>query len=191
MRAADRLAVGWAGHVIGRAGLIAVITVPLRVLIRLVGAAAGLCIRGIRSPAVPLHETVGKRCEATCCRRLAISARPCSRRCPDFLAVALIFAIARLVVRAVHAFFAGVQARRVMVGWVDETTARPTERLATVVVWLFALVAAYPYIPGSDSEAFQGVGVFVGLMLSLGASGIVNQAVSGLMLMYTRSLEGR
>ena len=56
------------------------------------------------------------------------------------------------------------------------------------MIWLFALVAAYPYIPGSDSEAFKGVGVFVGLMLSIGSSGIVNQAVSGMMLMYTRSL---
>ncbi len=55
-------------------------------------------------------------------------------------------------------------------------------------IWLFALVAAYPYIPGSESEAFKGIGVFVGLMLSIGSSGIVNQAVSGLMLMYTRAL---
>ena len=49
-------------------------------------------------------------------------------------------------------------------------------------------MAAYPYLPGSGSEAFKGIGVFVGLMLSIGASGIVNQAVSGLMLMYTRAL---
>jgi small-conductance mechanosensitive channel len=60
--------------------------------------------------------------------------------------------------------------------------------MVIVLVWLFALVAAYPYIPGSESEAFKGVGVFVGLMLSIGSSGIVNQAVSGLMLMYTRLL---
>jgi small-conductance mechanosensitive channel len=71
--------------------------------------------------------------------------------------------------------------------WVDETTARPTGRLLAAVVWLLALVAAYPYIPGSGSEAFRGIGVFVGLMLSIGSSGVVNQAVSGLMLMYTRS----
>ena len=51
------------------------------------------------------------------------------------------------------------------------------------------MVAAYPYIPGSGSEAFKGIGVFVGLMMSIGASGVVNQAVSGLMLMYTRALK--
>jgi small-conductance mechanosensitive channel len=60
--------------------------------------------------------------------------------------------------------------------------------LINAVIWLFAFVAAYPYIPGTSSEAFKGIGVFVGLMLSIGSSGIVNQAVSGLMLMYTRAM---
>ena len=84
--------------------------------------------------------------------------------------------------------FDAAHAGRVDLGWIDQTTARPTGQLLSAVIWLFALVAAYPYIPGSDSEAFKGVGVFVGLMLSIGSSGIVNQAVSGMMLMYTRSL---
>jgi small-conductance mechanosensitive channel len=96
--------------------------------------------------------------------------------------------MARLVVRVVRAFFEAVHAGRLDMGWIDQTTARPTGRLVTAAIWLLALVAAYPYIPGSESEAFKGVGVFVGLMLSIGSSGIVNQAVSGLMLMYTRSL---
>jgi small-conductance mechanosensitive channel len=102
--------------------------------------------------------------------------------------VLLIFAIARFVARLVRGFFEGVATQRIHVAWVDDATARPTGRLLTVVIWLFALVAAYPYIPGSDSEAFKGIGVFVGLMMSIGASGVVNQAVSGLMLMYTRTL---
>ena len=87
-----------------------------------------------------------------------------------------------------RALFDAAYAGRVDLGWIDQTTARPTGQLLSAVIWLFALVAAYPYIPGSDSEAFRGVGVFVGLMLSIGSSGIVNQAVSGMMLMYTRSL---
>jgi small-conductance mechanosensitive channel len=52
---------------------------------------------------------------------------------------------------------------------------------------VFALVMAYPYIPGSDTEAFKGLSVLLGLMLSMGASGIVGQAASGLILMYTRT----
>jgi small-conductance mechanosensitive channel len=107
---------------------------------------------------------------------------------PGLVFVLLIFLIARFIARVVRAFFEGVSDGRIHVGWIDESTARPTGRLLNIVVWLFALVAAYPYLPGSDSEAFKGIGVFVGLMMSIGASGIVNQAVSGLMLMYTRTL---
>ncbi len=107
---------------------------------------------------------------------------------PGLVFVVVIMAIARLVTRIIRAFFESVAQGRVSLAWVDETTARPTARLANAVVWLFAFVAAYPYIPGSDSEAFKGIGVFVGLMVSIGSSGIVNQAVSGLMLMYTRAL---
>ena len=46
---------------------------------------------------------------------------------------------------------------------------------------------AYPYLPGSDTDAFKGLSVLVGLMVSLGASSIVGQAASGLILMYTRT----
>jgi small-conductance mechanosensitive channel len=47
---------------------------------------------------------------------------------------------------------------------------------------------AYPYLPGSGSEAFKGVSVLIGLMLTLGGSSIVGQSVSGLVLMYSRTL---
>jgi small-conductance mechanosensitive channel len=56
-----------------------------------------------------------------------------------------------------------------------------------MAVWVFALVMAYPYIPGSDSDAFKGLSVLIGLMVSIGGSGIVGQAASGLILMYTRT----
>ncbi len=47
---------------------------------------------------------------------------------------------------------------------------------------------AYPYLPGSGTEAFKGLSVLVGLMISLGASSLVGQAASGLILMYTRTI---
>jgi len=56
-----------------------------------------------------------------------------------------------------------------------------------VVIWLFCLAMAYPYLPGSDTEAFKGLSVLVGLMLSMGASSLVGQAASGLILTYGRA----
>ncbi len=106
---------------------------------------------------------------------------------PDLLVVAAIVVIARAVNGAFRTFYDGVQAGRINVGWIDADSARPTRRLTTIAVWVFALVMAYPYIPGSDSDAFKGLSVLIGLMVSVGASGIVGQAASGLILMYTRT----
>jgi small-conductance mechanosensitive channel len=49
-------------------------------------------------------------------------------------------------------------------------------------------VVAYPFVPGSDSDAFKGVSVFIGIMVSLGSSGIVGHLMSGLVLVYSRAL---
>ena len=55
-------------------------------------------------------------------------------------------------------------------------------------MWLFAIVVAYPYLPGSETEAFKGVSVFLGLMVTFGSSGLVNQIMSGFMITYSRAL---
>jgi small-conductance mechanosensitive channel len=74
------------------------------------------------------------------------------------------------------------------VSWIDRDVAGPTRRIGNFVIWLFALAMAYPFLPGSSSDAFKGVSVLAGLMLSLGASNVVGQIMSGLSLMYSRSL---
>jgi small-conductance mechanosensitive channel len=72
--------------------------------------------------------------------------------------------------------------------WIHPETAQPTRRLLTALLWLFAIVMAYPYLPGSQTEAFKGVSVFLGLILTLGSSGVVNQIMSGFMITYSRAL---
>lgn len=73
-------------------------------------------------------------------------------------------------------------------GWLSPETLTPTTRLASLGIWLFALVMAYPYLPGSGTEAFKGLSVLIGLMISLGASSVVGQAAAGLILTYTRTM---
>jgi small-conductance mechanosensitive channel len=106
---------------------------------------------------------------------------------PELLIAAVIFVLARGATGLLRNFFDGVQSHRIEVSWLDADSARPTRRLAYIAVWAFAFAMAYPYIPGSGTEAFKGVSVLLGLMVSIGASGIVGQAASGLILMYTRT----
>ncbi|MCX2688070.1 mechanosensitive ion channel [Pseudomonas sp. DCB_AW] len=73
--------------------------------------------------------------------------------------------------------------------WLTEETLQPTMRLTSLAIWLFALVMAYPYLPGSGTDAFKGLSVLLGLMISLGASSVVGQAAAGLILTYSRTLK--
>ncbi|MFO1302713.1 MAG: mechanosensitive ion channel [Burkholderiales bacterium] len=106
---------------------------------------------------------------------------------PEIGIAIVIFVIARTINRLQRSFFDSVQVGRIHVNWVDQDTAPATRRLATLAIWLFAAVMAYPYIPGSSTEAFKGLSVLLGLMVSVGAAGIVGQSASGLILLYTRT----
>jgi small-conductance mechanosensitive channel len=105
---------------------------------------------------------------------------------PGVLTALLIFYIAFLITQVLDRFFLTVQNRAEPLAWLDADVVVPTRRIAKVVVWLFAVAMAYPYLPGAESEAFKGLSVLVGLMLSLGASSLVGQAASGLILTYGR-----
>jgi len=72
--------------------------------------------------------------------------------------------------------------------WLNHETLQPTQRLTSLAIWLFALAMAYPYLPGAGTDAFKGLSVLIGLMISLGASSVVGQAAAGLILTYTRTL---
>ena len=105
------------------------------------------------------------------------------------LAVAIvIFFLARMLLRLFDPFFAQVQRGEMAVGWIDRYTVRATRGLVHIAVWLFALAMAYPYLPGAQTEAFKGISVVIGLMLSLGSSNVIGQAISGLIIIYSRTL---
>jgi small-conductance mechanosensitive channel len=106
---------------------------------------------------------------------------------PELLTALLIFYIGYLISRAIDQFFSDVQSGQIQLDWLDSDVAVPTRRIVKIVVWLFTLAMAYPYLPGSGTEAFKGLSVLVGLMLSLGASSLVGQAAAGLILTYGRA----
>jgi small-conductance mechanosensitive channel len=105
------------------------------------------------------------------------------------LAIAIIILLmARAVIGMMNPFFDRVSRVESTFNWLDRDTAQPTKRLFGLGVWLFALAMAYPYLPGSQSQAFQGISVLLGLMVTFGGSNLFGQGASGLILMYSRTL---
>jgi small-conductance mechanosensitive channel len=110
------------------------------------------------------------------------------RALPGLFTVIVVIVIARWSVRLVNAIFTEVESGRLTLSWLERETARTTQTLVVAAIWLFALVVAYPYIPGSDTDAFKGLSVLVGLMITLGSTGLINQVISGLFVIYSRSV---
>ena len=78
--------------------------------------------------------------------------------------------IARYVLKLTRAFFDGVASRAITIAEFDPDWAIPTYKIVRVLMIAFTVVIAYPYIPGSNTEAFKGVSIFLGVLLSFGSS---------------------
>jgi small-conductance mechanosensitive channel len=107
---------------------------------------------------------------------------------PGLIVVLIVMLIARWCVRVINVVFTGIESGTLSLPWFERETAHTTQTLLIFVVWLFALVIAYPYIPGSETEAFKGLSVLVGLMITLGSTGLINQIISGLFVVYSGSV---
>lgn len=104
---------------------------------------------------------------------------------PGVLVVLIIFAITRWVARLTDNLFRQLEHTKDDDSWLGRDTARASRRIVVVLVWIFGITIAYPYIPGSESPAFKGISVFIGLVLSLGSTGLVNQIMSGFVVLYS------
>ena len=107
---------------------------------------------------------------------------------PGLMIVLIIFLITAFILKLLKVVLNQVEAGRLQLPGIHPETVGATRKLISVVVWLFALSAAYPFLPGANSLAFKGISVFFGLMLTLGSAGVMNHAMSGLVLIYSRAL---
>jgi small-conductance mechanosensitive channel len=65
--------------------------------------------------------------------------------------------------------------------------AYPTAKILAFLLIAFGLVVAFPYLPGGNSDAFKGVSIFIGVLISLGSGSAMGNIVSGVILTYTRA----
>jgi len=106
---------------------------------------------------------------------------------PDLIFLVVLFLVTRYLLKAVSFFFDGIAVGRVNIAGFDREWAWPTYRLIRLIVVVFAVVVAYPYIPGSESNAFKGITVFLGIIFSLGSSAMIGNMIAGYSITYRRA----
>ena len=105
---------------------------------------------------------------------------------PNFFTIAVILIITHYVVRFLKYVAKEIEIGSLKVNGFHSDWAMPTFRLVKFLVYTFVLVVVYPYLPGSDSEIFKGASIFVGLLISLGSTSAIGNAVAGLVITYMR-----
>lgn len=106
---------------------------------------------------------------------------------PDLIILAILFYLGRFALRVIRLFFDAVARGTVTLDGFEAEWAMPTYKIVRFLFVAFILVVAYPYIPGSDSAAFKGVSIFLGVIFSLGSSSAVSNLIAGYMLTYRRA----
>jgi len=108
---------------------------------------------------------------------------------PNVVLVAILALVTRYVLKLMRLYFAGVEHGTITLAGFDREWALPTYKIARWLIIAFALVVAYPYIPGSNSEAFKGVSIFLGVVFSLGSSSVIANLIAGYAMIYRRAFK--
>lgn len=103
---------------------------------------------------------------------------------PNLIFLAILWIVTGYLLKILRAIFRAIQFGRIRLEGFESEWAIPTYKIVRVLVIAFAVVVAYPYIPGSDSLAFKGVSVFVGVLLSLGSSSFIANLLAGVSMTY-------
>ncbi len=108
---------------------------------------------------------------------------------PNLLIILLIAVVTFYVLRFLKLIFAEIRRGNLKFSWFYQEWATPTYKLTAFLVIALAAVMAFPFLPGFQSPAFQGVSLFIGVLFSLGSTAAIANMVAGIILIYTRAFQ--
>jgi small-conductance mechanosensitive channel len=135
----------------------------------------------------PWTREAGERLSGYVLEPLAYLGRGLLGIIPNLIFLAILVVVVRYLLKIVHLFFAAVGRGEVRLTGFEAEWAEPTYKLLRLLAVVLTLVVAYPYIPGSGTEAFKGLSIFIGIVFSLGASSTIANMVAGYMMTYRRA----
>jgi len=108
---------------------------------------------------------------------------------PDLITVAVIVVITIYALKFIRLFFTGIERGSIRFRNFYSEWADPTYKILRFFVIVFAAIMIYPYMPGSDTAAFKGISVFLGVLISFGSSSAIANVVAGIVMTYMRPFQ--
>ena len=108
------------------------------------------------------------------------------RYLPNLFSILVIYFVMKYFIRFVKYIFHEIEADKLKLAGFHADWAMPTYSIVRILLYAFMFVLIFPYLPGSDSNIFKGVSVFIGILFSLGSSSAIANMVAGLVITYMR-----
>lgn len=106
---------------------------------------------------------------------------------PNLIVLVVLFVVTRYLLSLARLWFEAIEAGSLRYEGFEPDWARPTFGLVRLGIIGAALVTAYPFIPGSDSQAFQGLSILAGVLVAVGSSAAMSNIVAGYLILYRRA----
>lgn len=108
---------------------------------------------------------------------------------PNLITILVILILTRFVIKIIGMIFEGIKSKRIRIPNFYPEWAGPSFVLVKLMIFVLTAVIIFPYLPGSSSPAFQGITIFIGLLVSLGSTTAVSNVIAGTVLTYTRAFK--
>lgn len=105
---------------------------------------------------------------------------------PNLISILVIYFVMKYFIRLVRYIFSEIEAGKLVLAGFHADWAMPTFSIVRFLLYAFMFVLIFPLLPGSDSNIFRGVSVFIGILFSLGSSSAIANMVAGLVITYMR-----
>ncbi len=105
---------------------------------------------------------------------------------PNLFSILVIYFVMKYVIRLVKYIFSEIEAENLKIAGFHSDWAKPTFGIVRFLLYAFMFILIFPYLPGSNSQIFKGVSVFLGVLFSFGSSSAIANMVAGLVITYMR-----
>lgn len=106
---------------------------------------------------------------------------------PNLIIIGIIILIGRMVLKLMRYFLYEIELGALKIKGFYKEFAKPTYNILRILFICFIFIVIFPYLPGSGSSAFQGVSIFLGLLISLGSSSTISNGMAGIFITYMRA----
>lgn len=105
---------------------------------------------------------------------------------PNLVTIGVIIFVFRYFIRLLRFMSEEIANGKLVIPGFYADWAQPTFQILRFIITAFGFIMIFPYLPGSDSPIFQGVSVFLGLLVSFGSGSAISNAVAGIVITYMR-----